>query len=511
MFVHGDDYVSTTMPEQLRWMQRKLEEKYQIKTQWLGPGSEHQREVNILNRIIGWHDKKGISFKTDPRHAEIIIEQFKFKEAKSASSPGTKEEGTTAEYHEQELEESQASQYRAITARCNYISPDRPDIVFTVKELARKMSRPTRGDWTKLKRLGRYILGKPRLQQIYPWQDTQNTLKVFTDADWAGCREIRKSTTGGCVMLDKHTIKGWSKTQTFIALSSGESEVYAALKASTEALGLVSLLRDLGYTVKGEIWGGSSAALGIINRKGLGKTRHIETRSLWIQQTVAERRLRYAKVLGKENPADLYTKFLDAATCAKHIQKFEYEFIDGRSSETPNLHTLTGTTTEFGHEDDDELCEWVQTILQHVEVNKSLRKHQKARGSLNNVMDGTQNNTDGPTNIQRNEYSILSDTVKNVFPLREANQESSTALTRTIVHMRQLTGSPRDTEQLGVAEKQKVNAPTVKGKQQLSQSLHNRRLPLQFESARRTPSNCSISLPRLTKMQCESLRGQGIA
>ena len=66
----------------------------------------------------------------------------------------------------------------------------------------------------------------------------------------AGCRETRTSTTGGCVMLGKHTLKGWSKTQAFVALSSGESELYAALKVSAEALGLIALLKDLGYTVK---------------------------------------------------------------------------------------------------------------------------------------------------------------------------------------------------------------------------------------------------------------------
>ena len=69
-------------------------------------------------------------------------------------------------------------------------------------------------------------------------------------------------------MSGRHAPKGWSKTQALIALSSGESELYAALKASAEALGLVSLLNDLGYTVKGGIWGDASAALGIINRKG---------------------------------------------------------------------------------------------------------------------------------------------------------------------------------------------------------------------------------------------------
>ena len=82
-----------------------------------------------------------------------------------------------------------------------------------------------------------------------------------------------------------------------------------AMIGAASVLGLAALLQDLGYNVRGEVWGDASAALGIINRKGLGKTRHIETGLLWIQQTAADQRLKYHKVLGKENPADLYTKF----------------------------------------------------------------------------------------------------------------------------------------------------------------------------------------------------------
>ena len=84
-------------------------------------------------------------------------------------------------------------------------------------------------------------------------------------------------------MLGAHVIKGWSKTQSLIAFSSGESELYATLRAAAEALGLMSMMKDLGYNVKGEIWSDASAALGIIHRTGLGKTRHIDTSLLWIQ------------------------------------------------------------------------------------------------------------------------------------------------------------------------------------------------------------------------------------
>ena len=78
------------------------------------------------------------------------------------------------------------------------------------------------------------------------------------------------------------------------------------------------MMKDFGYEIKGEILGDASAALGIIHRKGLGRTRHIDTGLLWIQQTAAGRRLKYPKVLGTENPADLITKYLTQDVIRKH-------------------------------------------------------------------------------------------------------------------------------------------------------------------------------------------------
>ena len=99
-------------------------------------------------------------------------------------------------------------------------------------------------------------------------------------------------------------VKSWSKTQALIAFSSGESEFYATLKASAETLGIISMLADFGLDMAGDIWGDAQAALGISNRNGLGKTRHIQTGLVWIQQIFAQRRLFFGNVLGKANPAD---------------------------------------------------------------------------------------------------------------------------------------------------------------------------------------------------------------
>lgn len=142
----------------------------------------------------------------------------------------------------------------------------------------------------RVKRLGRYLIGKQRLQQWFEWQDAPTAVHTYRDADWPGCRETRKSTTGGAVLMGKHSIKSWSKTQALIALSSGESELYATFKAAAETLGTVSMLRGYGAKVKTEVRGDAQAALGIIHRKGLGKTRHFQIGLLWIQQVSAEKK-----------------------------------------------------------------------------------------------------------------------------------------------------------------------------------------------------------------------------
>ena len=136
-------------------------------------------------------------------------------------------------------------------------------------------------------------------------------------------------------------MKGWSKIQALIALSSGESEFYASLKAAAETLGMLSMLLDFGWKLHGEVWGDANAALGIINRNGLGKTRHLDIGLLWIQQVAAEQRLKFGKVLGVNNPADLFTKYLDEKTARHHTHNLGYKEMEGRPSDAPQLHNIS--------------------------------------------------------------------------------------------------------------------------------------------------------------------------
>ena len=87
-------------------------------------------------------------------------------------------------------------------------------------------------------------------------------------------------------MAGKHLIKSWSSTQKNITLSSGEAELVAAVKMSTELIGILQLLEDWGVKREARVYVDSSAAIGITQRRGNGKLRHVKVGMLWIQEKV---------------------------------------------------------------------------------------------------------------------------------------------------------------------------------------------------------------------------------
>ena len=76
-----------------------------------------------------------------------------------------------------------------------------------------------------MKRLGRYLKGKPRLVTKYEWQVPVYLIIITanSDTDWAGDKKTYESTSEGIVCIGSHYIKSWSKNQSVIALSSAAS------------------------------------------------------------------------------------------------------------------------------------------------------------------------------------------------------------------------------------------------------------------------------------------------
>ena len=97
----------------------------------------------MLNRIIRF-TSNGIEYEGDIRHSEIIVKQLGLEDARSLSTPGGEEPQGNGE--DDLLNDEYATAYKSITARANYLASDRPDIQYTVKGLASKMSKPTQND-----------------------------------------------------------------------------------------------------------------------------------------------------------------------------------------------------------------------------------------------------------------------------------------------------------------------------------------------------------------------------
>ena len=109
-------------------------------------------------------------------------------------------------------------------------------------------------------------------------------------------------------MRGRHCIKTWCKKQQVIALSSAESELYAAVKTAVETMGVQAIGDDIGYKLDVHLYLDSSAALSLISKEGLGKAKYIELQHLWLQEAIKNGRMKARKVPGEINPADLFTK-----------------------------------------------------------------------------------------------------------------------------------------------------------------------------------------------------------
>ena len=139
------------------------------------------------------------------------------------------------------------------------------------------------------------------------------------------------------MMHGRHMLRAYSKTQSNIALASGEAEYYAMVRAASESMGLKAMVADFKREVEPWLYVDATAAMGVAQRVGLGKIRHLETQSLWLQQAVRNKRVGLAKVPGTMNPADAMTKALDSNTMNRLLDLMGLEKRDGRPEVAPMI------------------------------------------------------------------------------------------------------------------------------------------------------------------------------
>ena len=224
--VHGDDFTIVGPEKCLKDVKAAMEEWYVITMKGiLGPDPQDADKLVILNRIL-MVEEGVLTYAPDPKHVKLLCEGMGLKEeSKGLESPVAKEEKRNEDENDDLMEPQDASRFRALAARANYVALDRVDVQFAAKEVCREMAAPKQSSWLRLKRLARYLLQYPDFRWLYPFGHEFNAdvVQVFSDSDWAGCRSSRKSTSGGVLVVDGCCLRGWSSTQSTVATSSGEA------------------------------------------------------------------------------------------------------------------------------------------------------------------------------------------------------------------------------------------------------------------------------------------------
>ena len=132
----------------------------------------------------------------------------------------------------------------------------------------------------------------------------------------------------------------------------------ATVRRAAEGIGLILLGRDLGIQYLFRLHIGASAALGSIERRGVGRVRHLEVGSLWFQEQQLKIIVEMLKVPGLDHPANLATKHSSRERPSVYVDLFGYRFEPVRAATTADLHMLATPDSVSSSSNKVCSCSW---------------------------------------------------------------------------------------------------------------------------------------------------------
>jgi hypothetical protein len=202
--------------------------------------------------------------------------------------------------------------FRSIIGKLMFLTNTRPDISFAVNLLSRYSSAPQQAHLRGVKQILRYIKGTSNLGLFYK-RKSGLELTGYTDADWGGNLNQRKSTRAYLFTINGTPITWCTKKQTCVALSSTESEYRSLVEATKEAIWIKGLYSELGLRKKGpiHIFCDNQSAIKISkNPMYHSKTKHFEIHLNYVQDMVDNRKVAVDYTATDQQPADILTKAL---------------------------------------------------------------------------------------------------------------------------------------------------------------------------------------------------------
>ncbi|GJT94234.1 putative ribonuclease H-like domain-containing protein [Tanacetum coccineum] len=221
--IYVDDIIfGSTKKELCDEFEKLMKDKFQMSS---------MGELTFFLGLQVQQKKKGIFISQD-KYVHEILKKFNYTDVKSASTPTDLERPLVKDADADDVDEHL---YRSMIGSLMYLTASRPDIMFAVCACARFQVSPKTSHLLAVKRIFRYLKGKPSLGLWYS-KDSPLELVAYTDSDYAGATLDRKSTTGGCQFLGNRLISWQCKKQTVVAPLTTEAEYVAAASCYGQVL-----------------------------------------------------------------------------------------------------------------------------------------------------------------------------------------------------------------------------------------------------------------------------------
>jgi histone deacetylase 1/2 len=257
---------------------------------------------------------------TQAKYAHDLLAKAGMLDCKAAPTPLSPSEPLSL--HEgTPLGPEDSSQYRSIVGALQYLTLTRPDLSFSVNKVCQYLHAPTTAHWTAVKRILRYVKSTSQLGITFR-KSSSTLLSAFSDADWAGCIEDRRSTGGFAIFIGPNLVSWIARKQDSVSRSSTEAEYKALANATTELIWVEALLRELGVRLyqKPCLWCDNLGATYLsANPVFHARTKHIEIDYHFVRERVAQNRLDIRFISTKDQIADGFTKALPV----KNLDEFK--------------------------------------------------------------------------------------------------------------------------------------------------------------------------------------------
>jgi hypothetical protein len=211
---------------------------------------------------------------------------------------------------------SDPTRYRQIIGALQYLTFTRPDICYAVNKVCQFMHSPTDGHWSLVKRIVRYLQGTTSYG-LHITRGSSLSLHGFTDADWAGSLDDKKSTGGYLVYLGSTPISWKFGKQRTVARSSTEAEYKALADGTAEILWIRALLSDLHFSSDPMtiLWCDNLGATYLsVNPIFHARTKHVEVDYHFVRDRVAKKEIVVRFISSQDQLADVLTKPLPHAS-----------------------------------------------------------------------------------------------------------------------------------------------------------------------------------------------------